>query len=220
MIRKFLFKTIARQLRKPRGLLARKTGNAMNKSNEILYDLTIQTMQPADGESILEIGFGNGKLFWKIFSAANNLRISGLDYSRDMVAEATNYNRQHVESGHLDLRLGSSDNMPFADSSFDKVFCINVVYFWDKPADHLKEIHRVLKPGGRFLATIRDKDVMNRLPFVKYGFQVYSPEEWIDVLARNNFQFVNKIKSVNEPDINIDGQLLKVYSWCIVARER
>lgn len=73
----------------------------------------------------------------------------------------------------------SSDKMPFADNSFDKVFCINVIYFWEQPAEHLKEIYRVLKPGGKFYTTIRSKESMAEMPFTKYGFNMYSQSEWV-----------------------------------------
>ena len=38
--------------------------------------------------------------------------------------------------------------MLFPDASFDAVLCVNVVYFWENPAAHLREILRVLRPGG------------------------------------------------------------------------
>ncbi len=76
----------------------------------------------------------------------------------------------NIADGKLILQLGSSDKLPFADNSFDKVFCINVVYFWDEPQKHLQEISRVLKPGGKFYATIRTKESMELMPFTKYGF--------------------------------------------------
>lgn len=131
-IQRFISKIIAKQLRKPGGLLAGKVGNQMNKTNGFLYDFTVDSMQLKDSESVLEIGFGNGKFFDKLFSVANNLAISGLDFSSEMVKEAKANNPSATNSGKLDLRFGSSDHIPFADNSFDKVFCINVIYFWEQ----------------------------------------------------------------------------------------
>lgn len=190
----------------------------MNKTNNFLYDFTLDTMRIADNESILEIGFGNGKFFDKIFTVANNLKISGLDFSPEMVKEATSNNPSTTNAGKLTLRLGSSDNIPFPDS-FDKVFCINVIYFWERPVDHLKEIHRVLKPGGTFYTAIRTKETLEQLPFAAHGFNMYAQEEWITIMEANHLHFVAANKTQNEPDAVFDKQSFKVTSLCIVARK-
>ncbi len=50
---------IAQQLRKPAGASAKNIADKMDQVNEPLFDLTLETMQLIDGESILEIGFGS-----------------------------------------------------------------------------------------------------------------------------------------------------------------
>ncbi len=218
-LKTFFSKKIAKQLRKPSGALAGKVGNGMNKSNRFLYDFTLEAMQLADNESILEIGFGNGKFFNKLFSTAKNLQISGLDFSPEMVKEAAVNNPSTSSSGQLTLRLGSSDKIPFADNSFDKVFCINVIYFWELPATHLKEIRRVLKPGGRFYTSIRSKESLAQMPFAKYGFTIYTQDEWIQMLEANHLQHVHTKITENEPDAEFDKQVYKMESLCIVAEK-
>ncbi len=218
-INRFLSKILAKQLRKPGGILAGKVGNKMNKINSFLYDFTIDAMQLKDNESILEIGFGNGKFFDRIFSTANNLTIYGLDFSSEMVKEASANNPSTTNSGKLTLQFGSSDKIPFDDNSFDKVFCINVIYFWEQPADHLKEIYRVLKPGGTFYTAMRTKESLVQMPFAKYGFNMYTPEEWINMLETNLLHFVSSKKTENEPDAVFGKQLYKAESMCIVAKK-
>lgn len=78
-----------------------------------------------------------------------------------MVAMAIKNNQSLTRAGKLNLQLGSSDNLPFGNDSFDKVFCINVIYFWDQPEKHLSEVHRVLKPSGQFFAAIRSKETFS-----------------------------------------------------------
>ena len=219
-IKRFFSKAIAKQLRRPSGILANKVGNKMNKTNGFLYDFTIEAMQLTDNESILEIGFGNGKFFDKILSAANNLKVSGLDFSPEMVKVATSNNPSTLNSGKLTLRLGSSDKIPFPDNSFDKVFCINVIYFWEKPGDHLKEIYRVLKHGGTFYTSIRTKESLVQMPFAEFGFNVYTQDEWINMLETNRLHFVHTEKTQNEPDAEFDGQRVKVESLCIVGERK
>jgi ubiquinone/menaquinone biosynthesis C-methylase UbiE len=172
-----------------------------------------------DNESILEIGFGNGKFFDKIFSTANDLKIAGLDFSPEMVKVAKVNNPSTTNTGKLTLQFGSSDKIPFPDNSFDKIFCINVIYFWEEPAAHLKEIYRVLKPGGRFYTSIRTKESLVQMPFAKYGFNIYTQDEWVTMLKTNLLNFTHAEKAENEPDAVFDKQVYKAASLCIVAEK-
>lgn len=183
-------KLMASQLRMPSGFLAKITGNKMNKSNELLYRLTLENLPIKTGDHILEIGFGNGKFFSKIFEKAKNVTAAGIDHSPEMVAQAIKINRKLVESHQLNLLAGNSDQLPFEDHVFDLVFCINVIYFWDNPALHLQEIHRVLKPGGYFCAGFRPKENLSKFAFASFGFTHYSAEEWKSLTEENGFQFV------------------------------
>ena len=209
---------MAKQARKPSGLFAKKVGENMNKVNEIVYVLTLEAMRLEDGDAVLEIGFCNGKFFEKIFSIAKNLKISGIDFSKEMVKIASKNNQSFIANGKLNLQYASSDNIPFADNSFDKVFCINVVYFWEQPPQHLKEIYRVLKPGGKFYATLRSKETVLRLPFTKYGFTAYDEREWRKILEDNNFKYAGCVEK-NEPDIRVNGKNYKYNSWCLIAQK-
>lgn len=183
-------KLMAQQLRRPSGLLARLTGNKMNKANESLYRLTFNNLNLKEGDSILEIGFGNGKFFSELNTKAKHLNISGIEHSKEMVDEAIRKNLPLLESGVLKVSVGSSDNLPFDDNSFDKIYCINVIYFWENPNLHLREIHRVLKPGGIFCTGFRPKENLSKFPFTNFGFTLYSGGEWKSILEENGFQYV------------------------------
>jgi ubiquinone/menaquinone biosynthesis C-methylase UbiE len=222
MFKKFFqqvkFKAMARQLRKPGGVMGKKVGQMMNKANEFLYDFTLAQMKLADGEKVLEIGFGNGLFFDKLFSKASNLQLSGIDYSKLMVETAITNNKENIKNGNLSLLNGNSDRLPYPDNSFDKIFCINVIYFWDNPQSHLKEITRVLKPGGHFYATIRTKESMNMMPFTKYGFTKYNEEEWVALLQGKLHPL--PVVKVDEPTVQFEGNPFQVQSICLVAEKR
>ena len=211
-------KKLAKQLRKPSGRMAKKVGRKMNESNGSMYDSTLDAMQLAEGDSILEIGFGNGKFFDKIFSRKNDLHLSGLDYSAEMINEARSHNKDAIDAGRLTLRYGNSDKIPFPNSSFDKVFCINVVYFWEDPRKHLQEIHRVLKPGGKFYSVMRDKKTMLQMPFAKYGFTRYEQEEWESILRNNHFS-IDIVKRIEEPEFKLGNKKYQNQSLCFIAEK-
>jgi ubiquinone/menaquinone biosynthesis C-methylase UbiE len=223
MFKKFFqrlkFKMMAKQLRRPNGMMGGKVGSMMNKANEFMYDFTFGVMQPANNDALLEIGFGNGKFFDKIFSRAAGLKVTGLDFSETMFNTAKANNKEAIANGKLTLQFGSSDKLPFPDNSFDKIFCINVIYFWDEPIQHLKEMHRVLKPGGRFYATVRTKESMLKMPFTKYGFSFYESDNWKTMLNETGLSFIEE-KPVNEPLVEYEGNKVSVQSLCTIAEKK
>lgn len=214
------FSIMTKQLRKPSGLLARKVSSKMNEVNEVVYDFTLENMNITENEAILEIGFGNGKFFNKLFANAENIKIWGIDFSKDMVGMAIKNNQSSVKAGKLNLQLGSSDDLPFADESFDKVFCINVIYFWDEPEKHLSEVHRVLKPNGEFFAAIRSKETFGHLPAADYGFTLYNEAEWRTVLEQNHFIFAGSTRKKEDQRNAISDDTLAPHEiLCLIAKK-
>ncbi len=99
---------MARQLRKPAGAAGLEIARKMNAANEFLYDFTLDEMLISDHQSILEIGFGNGKFFYKQFNRAEELQITGLDFSDDMIRAASDLNQDYLKQGKLHLVKGRS----------------------------------------------------------------------------------------------------------------
>lgn len=215
-LEKLKFKSLARQLRKPGGAFGNKVGHMMNRANEALYNFTFDVMQPGYDQSILEIGFGNGKFFEQLEGRAEGLDLTGIDYSNTMLQAAARQNEKLISAGKLKLVAGNSDDLPFPDNCFDKVFCINVAYFWDKPPGHLREILRVLKPGGMLYTTVRSIESMERMPFTKYGFNKYTPDSWNEISGRAGFEWV-KLETLTEPASEFQPDQRPFVSLCFVT---
>ena len=209
-------KLIARQLRQPSGNKAEKFGFLMNKANEKLYKNIIELIELQDGENILEIGFGNGRFFNKLFKKNKNIKVAGVDYSEPMVKTARDYNEELIDENKLELFYCSSNAMPFESNTFDKIFCINLIYFWENPYENLLEIYRVLKPGGRFYTCFRVKDCLSKLPYTKYWDRLYDNEEWKNILIKSNFEIKNE-NIINEHKVEMMGQKVQLKSCCIIA---
>jgi SAM-dependent methyltransferase len=214
----FKLKSLARQLRKPGGSVGGRVGQMMNRANKPLYDFTLRVMAPAYYQSILEIGFGNGKFFTELAGLAEGLELTGIDYSPTMVNAAKKSNESLTRSGKLKLVLANSEQMPFPGDSFDKAFCINVAYFWDDPALHLKEVWRVLKPGGQLYVTVRSVESMDRMPFTKYGFHKYDTESWKQVIKNAGFEWVG-IETFTEPASDYQPDPRPFESLCYISRK-
>lgn len=209
---------MANQLRKPFGEKASFVGEKMDVGNVPLFELTLESMDIQNGDRILEIGFGTGRYLKRLFDRAEELEVHGIDYSKEMVKIASELNESLLEEGKINLEWGSSEDLPFDDESFDKVYCNMVVYFWDEPANHLEEVRRVLQPEGSFYTGLRTKESMLQLPFVEYGFNLYGKDEWTTVLENNGFR-VTGIQQKSDPPVEIDTQKLKLESLCITAEK-
>ncbi|MHC0443676.1 class I SAM-dependent methyltransferase, partial [Flavobacterium sp. 3-210] len=80
-----------------------------------------------------------------------------------MFQEARKINRNFVSQKQAFFSLYDGNKIPFEDETFDKVFTVNTIYFWQKPEDLLSEIYRVLKPNGNFCLTFAEEDFMKKL---------------------------------------------------------
>jgi ubiquinone/menaquinone biosynthesis C-methylase UbiE len=209
-------KLIAQQLRKPSGEFAEKVAVKMGDGNRPLYDLVMQAMNINPDDSLLEIGFGGGDHFGDLLSMQAGIKVFGIDYSSEMVTRASIRNRKAVESGVLKLFKGNSNEMPFDDHQFDQVFCNMVIYFWEEPVEHLKEIRRVLKPDGTFYTGMRTRESMLELPFTSYGFKLYTTDEWTGILQDNGFKVTGETGAV-DPPLKEGEKLIHLESRCIIA---
>ncbi len=207
---------MAAQLRKPHGVMARKVGERMNAANRTLYDGAWQALDLGEDMRVLEIGFGNGLFFPGLCKQALGLKVYGLDFSQEMVEQASARNAELISAGTLTLAHGPSDRMPYGDAHFDRIFCINVVYFWDQPAAHLREVRRVLKPGGRFTAVLRTRASMEKLPFAPFGFTMYEQADWERVLRQNGFTPTGT-NVLKDAEVEYEGKKYRPESLVITA---
>ena len=89
------------------------------------------------GTSVLDLGSGTGAAFDQLL----NYETTALDPDKKMLELNTFENKV----------LGSAENLPFEDNSFDNVFCC---FVWRNVSDTnkaLQEVYRVLRPGGKFI---------------------------------------------------------------------
>jgi ubiquinone/menaquinone biosynthesis C-methylase UbiE len=211
-------KAVAQQLRRPEGEAGKQMGEIMNKTNEHINRYAIEQLRVAPGDTIMEIGMGNGFFVKEIVNAAPEVSYTGCDFSELMVEESLARNQLFVDSGQASFHLSTADQLPFKEASFDKIFTVNTLYFWEDTAKTLAEIRRVLKPGGTFLIAIRPKESMQRYPFVKWGFRMYSPEDVVALLEKGGFT-VKEVFEKEEPAQLIDDQSITVETLIVTGEK-
>jgi SAM-dependent methyltransferase len=101
----------------------------------------------APGRRALELGCGTGVFLRHVGSTGAQIR--GIDVSQDLLERA----RSHVaEFPNVGLDCGNAEQLPYQDGSFDAVYGSSVLHHLElEPA--LKEVARVLRPGGRAVFT-------------------------------------------------------------------
>lgn len=213
------FKAIAQQLRKPQGDFAKQVGEKMNESNLYINRYTIEQLQVSANDTILEIGMGNGYFVKDILTIDRTVNYVGCDFSEAMVEEARQRNEPYIENGQAQFFLASADDLPFDQETFNKVFTINTLYFWDHAEKILAEIRRILKPEGQLLIAIRPKSVMELYPFTKYGFTMYTKDDLNSLLAGNAFEVIHVLEK-QEPLQEINGEKIPVETLIVSAVKR
>lgn len=162
---------LAAHLRCPDGDKGLKVAAMMNATNANIISKTIALLRIQEGDNVLEIGPGNGKHVRDFMLLADGITYFGIDISEIMVAEAS---ADYADYSDVSFQLSDGKVIAFQDNSFDKIFTVNTIYFWEEPEAYLKEIWRVLKPGGTLCIGFIPEKVMQKIPFVKYGFNLYS----------------------------------------------
>ena len=146
-----LVEQIRAQFGRPTGLWGGLAGCVMahRSSNRRRNAWAVSLLEVERGDRVLEIGFGPGIAIRELSRIAVDGRVCGIDHSDVMVRQAARRNAHDVRRGRVDLRLGSAERLPAFEAPFDKVLAVNAMPFWDRPAERLAELRRVLRAGGR-----------------------------------------------------------------------
>lgn len=122
-----------------------------------MQTINFEDLQLADGDRILDLGCGEGRHAISAYMA-RAVESVGVDLSmKDLKTTAERFG-EFVEpennDKHLLLAISDGQHLPFADNSFDKVICSEVLEHIPDYAAVLREIGRVLRTGGTFAVSV------------------------------------------------------------------
>ena len=171
----------------------------MNKGHKKAEIWALSKIELKDDMCVLDIGCGGGLNLKNIATKLKGGRVFGVDYSKDCVEYSKKFNQEAVNDGKMQILEASVSNLPFEDAKFDIVIAFETIYFWPDLRQNLKEVSRVLKPGGSFyiFAEIeldeRNKKWEKWVP----NMRVYTCGELFDMLREAGFSRSENISHEN-----------------------
>jgi len=134
---------------------------------------------------IVDVGCGPGYLVAVIAKSFPHLHIIGVDIADEMVQLASKNLSSLGFGEQVEFRQGDVQALPFDNNAVDFVVSTFSLHHWSEPSASMKEIYRVLKPGGQFLIFDLRRDA-RRFFYWLLGFA-------------QTFVVPAPIRSVNEP---------------------
>jgi SAM-dependent methyltransferase len=137
----------------------------------------------AEGKDVLDAGCGVG--YGTAFLAETARRAVGVDISRDAIG----YARRRYGAHNVRYEVGDLLALPFADHSFDVVCAFETVEHLSEPRRFVAEAVRVLRPGGRLIASTPQVDAAEERPENPFHEHEYSADDF-EALFRERFSSV------------------------------
>ena len=126
-------------------------GESMEKGHRPVGEQAIELMRVPTDARVLDVGCGSGWASRLLAGFANKGSVTGIDISDEMI----NLARESSASfPNVDYEIASAEQLPFSDNEFTQAFSMESLYYYQDIPRALNEIHRVLKPGGLFVAVV------------------------------------------------------------------
>jgi ubiquinone/menaquinone biosynthesis C-methylase UbiE len=176
---------IAKQLSWPTGISGWLVRAGMNRGNARLNSFALDQLQLVPEDRVVEVGFGGAVVMPRLLRGA--AFVCGVDRSQDVVAAAARRFAGAVRAGRAEFRVGTIEDLPLPDATFDKALSVHTVYFWQSLGTGLAELARVLAPGGRLVLGFLPKAHMDRMNMPADIFTPREPDEVIAALQDAGF---------------------------------
>lgn len=156
-------KWIANQLKHPSGFAGKIVGKLLEKGNVQANLKTIESLEITDNDTVLEIGFGPGAALNQILTMNGKCIVKGIDFSEVMHEKARKKNCDFITEGRLELIKGDFRTADLKNDGYNKIFGVNVIYFWEDVKAAAEKLLKILKVNGKVAFFMSDKKDLERV---------------------------------------------------------
>jgi ubiquinone/menaquinone biosynthesis C-methylase UbiE len=139
------------QCQRPRGWVGRFVLWQMNSRHSKVTDWGLAHVSVNERDTILDAGCGGGRTVSKLAAMATQGKVYGIDFSEASVAASKRFNAHWIEMGRVEIGHASVSQLLFPDGMFDLIAAVETHFWWPNLPEDLREVFRVLKPGGTFV---------------------------------------------------------------------
>jgi len=126
-------------------------GESMERGHRPVGELAIEKMRVPNDARILDVGCGSGWASRLLALKAHQGSVVGIDISDEMIRVAR---VASTDFSNLEFQVASAEELPFENNEFTHAFSMESLYYYADMTRALKEIHRVLAPGGWFVTVV------------------------------------------------------------------
>ena len=139
------------QFHHPTGAVGHVAGWIMGRrsSNVARNRWAVQLLDIQPTDRVIELGCGPGVAIAALSTRAVRGLVVGVDHSQVMIGQARRRNRVAVRTGRVRLVHTPVERLSISDGPFDAALAVNTVGMWREPVARLRELARLLRPGGR-----------------------------------------------------------------------
>lgn len=163
-------------------------GEEMERHHIPITAPVVELMQLQPTDKMLDLSCGAGWATRLLAKSVPRGSVIGVDLSDQMIVHARESSK---EFSNIEYRVGSAEQIPAEDNSFDKVLSVEAFYYYPDQDRALDELRRVLKPGGNLFILINlYKDNAYSLRWVKelaVPVHARSESEYLELIIRHGF---------------------------------
>lgn len=160
------------------------------------------------------MGCGGGRTIDKLAAIVTQGKVYGIDHSTESVAMAMRTNQHWIDIGRVEVREASVSQLPFSDGTFDAVTAVETHFWWTSLPTDMREVLRVLKPGGRLI--IVAEVYKGAETFSSRAMEIYSKKTGMALLSVE--QHRDLFKDADYSDVQITTNPSKGWICCIGGR--